>query len=80
MLAERRRRAFSIRRAPLGAVRAEIGLQQRELHQVELGAAAADALEFAGDRLKRIDGGAVIGRRSNAAKPRTAAGTSGPDG
>ena len=41
-------------------VRAEIGLQKRELHQVELCAAAADAFELAGNRLKRIDRGGEI--------------------
>src|SRR6516165_2818792 len=42
------------------AVRAEIGLQQRELHQVELCAATADAFELAGNRLKRVDRGGEI--------------------
>jgi hypothetical protein len=42
------------------AVRAEIGLQQRELHQVELGAATADAFQFAGNRFKRVDRGGEI--------------------
>ena len=37
------------------AVRAEIGLQQSELHQVELRAAAADAFELAGNRCERGD-------------------------
>ena len=37
------------------AVRAEIGPQQRELHEVELRAAAADAFEFAGNRFERVD-------------------------
>jgi hypothetical protein len=36
------------------AVGADIGLQQRELHQVELCPATADTFEFAGDRLERI--------------------------
>jgi len=36
------------------AVRAEIGFQQRELHQVELCAATAHAFEFAGNRFKRV--------------------------
>ena len=36
-------------------VRAEIGLHQRELHQVELCAATADAFECAGNRFKRVD-------------------------
>src|SRR6266852_291253 len=42
------------------AVRAEIGLQQREHHQVELCAATADAFEFAGNRFKRVDRGGEI--------------------
>src|SRR6266851_7543498 len=42
------------------AVRAEIGLQQREHHQVELCAATADAFEFAGNRFKRVDRGREI--------------------
>ena len=42
------------------AVRAAIGLQQRELHKIELGAAAADAFEFAGSRFKRVDRGGEI--------------------
>ena len=42
------------------AVRAEIGLQQRELDQVELRAAAADAFELAGNRFKRVDRGGEI--------------------
>ena len=42
------------------AVRADIGLQQRELHEVELCAATADAFEFANDRLKRINCGGEI--------------------
>ena len=37
------------------AVGADIGLQQRELHQVELCPATADAFEFAGNRLERVD-------------------------
>ena len=40
--------------------RAEIGLQQRELHQVELCAATADAFEFASNRFKRVDRGREI--------------------
>jgi len=40
--------------------RAEIGLQQRELHQVELCAATADAFEFASNRFKRVDRGGEI--------------------
>src|SRR5271165_5084022 len=40
--------------------RAEIGLQQRELHHVELCTATADAFEFAGNRLKRVDGGGEV--------------------
>ena len=39
---------------------ADIGAQQRELDQVELGAATADAFELGGDRLKRIDHGGEI--------------------
>src|SRR6266852_5818906 len=42
------------------AVRAELGLQQREHHQVELCAATADAFEFAGNRFKRVDRGGEI--------------------
>ena len=42
------------------AVRADVGLQQRELHEVELCPATADAFEFANDRLKRIDCGGEI--------------------
>ena len=42
------------------AVRAEIGLQQREFHQVELCAATADAFEFAGNRFERVDRGGEI--------------------
>jgi hypothetical protein len=42
------------------AVRAEIGLHQRELHQVELCAATVDAFEFAGNRFKRVDRGGEI--------------------
>jgi hypothetical protein len=44
----------------LQAIRAAIGVQQRELYQVELRAAAADALEFAGNRLERVDHGTEI--------------------
>jgi hypothetical protein len=39
---------------------AEIRLQQRELDQVELCAATADAFEFAGNRLTRVDRGGEI--------------------
>src|SRR5580704_14436939 len=53
-LAEPRWRPLSIRRASSKAVGADIGLQQRELHQVELCPATADAFEFAGDRLERF--------------------------
>src|SRR6516165_12573292 len=42
------------------AVRAEIGLQQRELHQVELCTAATDSFEFAGNRFERVDRGGEI--------------------
>jgi hypothetical protein len=41
------------------AVRTKIGLQQRELHQIELGA-AADAFEFAGNRFVRPSALAVF--------------------
>ena len=44
----------------LQAVRANIGPQQRELDQIELCAAAADALEFADNRFKRLDCGGEI--------------------
>jgi hypothetical protein len=37
------------------AVGADIGLQQRELHQIELCPATADAFGFAGNRLERVD-------------------------
>jgi hypothetical protein len=39
------------------AVCTDIGLQQRELHEVKLGATTADALKFAGDPFKRLDRG-----------------------
>jgi hypothetical protein len=42
------------------AIRAEIGLHQRELDQVELCAAAPEAFEFTGDRFKRIDRGGEV--------------------
>src|SRR5207302_5699553 len=42
------------------AVRADVGLQQRELHEVELCPATADSFEFADDRFKRIDCGGEI--------------------
>src|SRR5437762_1025115 len=42
------------------AVRADVGLQQRELHEVELCPATADSFEFANDRFKRIDCGGEI--------------------
>jgi hypothetical protein len=61
------------------AVRAEIGLQQRELHQIEPCAAAADAFEFAGYRLERVDRGgeaSLFERREGARHRRN----KGPDG
>ena len=61
------------------AVRAEIGLQQREPHQVELRVAAADALEFAGDRFQRVDRGGEIPPFERGEACDTA-GTQGPDG
>src|SRR3974390_3019943 len=42
------------------AVSADIGPQYRELHRVELCAAAADAFEFADDRFERVDRGGEI--------------------
>ena len=33
----------------------DISPQQSELHQIKLGAATAEAFEFAGDRFKRLD-------------------------
>src|SRR5437763_14089038 len=42
------------------AVRADVGLQQRELHEVELCPATAASFEFADDRFKRIDCGGEI--------------------
>lgn len=36
-------------------VRTDITLQQRQLDQVELGPAAADAFEFTGKRFARVD-------------------------
>ena len=42
------------------ATRAEISLQQRELHHIELCAATADAFEFAGNRFKCLDRGGEI--------------------
>jgi hypothetical protein len=57
------------------AVRAQVSLQQRKLDQVELGAAAADAFEFAGNRVERVAIVAVKSRRSNAANARDTAGT-----
>ncbi len=42
------------------AVRTDVALQQRELHKVELRAAAADAFEFADNRFKRVNHGREI--------------------
>src|SRR6187551_204925 len=44
----------------LRATRVGIGLQQREFDEIELGAAAADALEFAGNWFERFDRGGKI--------------------
>src|SRR5436305_8552347 len=50
------------------AVRADVGLQQRELHEVELCPATADSFEFANDRFKRIDcGGEILSFESSEA-------------
>src|SRR5580658_4616568 len=53
-----RRAATACAQHPLRVARAagaEIGLQQRELDEVELGTAAAEAFELADNRLKRVD-------------------------
>ena len=42
------------------AVRVDISLQQRELDEVELCAAAADSFEFGDNRFERIDCGGEI--------------------
>jgi hypothetical protein len=41
-------------------VRIDIGFQQSELHKIELRAAAANAFEFACDRIKRLNCGGEI--------------------
>ena len=47
------------------AARAKIGLQQSELHQVELRAASVDAFDLAGNRFERVEerGGPMDGDR-----------------
>jgi hypothetical protein len=63
----------------LHAVGVDIGLQQRERHEVELGATAADTFEFVDDRFEPLMA-AAKSRCSKAAKARDDAGTDGPDG
>ena len=57
MIEEPRRRALEHPPRGIRTVRNEKSLQQRELHQIELGAAAADAFELADNRFKRVDNG-----------------------